>query len=322
MAPGHAASYRDRMTSPRRSTRPLLPALVLLLLAIAGPPQGVRAQDSAATSDPFPSGRSLSEVDVDGTTLQLFTYKASNYSGEGFILLLHGASRAAEAYRDNAAGMAERYHTMVVVPYFDLERFPNRLYQMGGVFDEDGSFVDPAEQTYAYVPKVVAHIRGREGNAALPYEILGFSAGAQFVSRMAAFYDLDAERLLVMSPGSVIFPTRDLDFELGFGRLPDEYATDERLKRYLALPITVSVGTRDTELAQLPTGDAYAQGVHRYSRALHWFTYAMDLAYEKGWDFNWRLVVFDGPGHSPPQMFNHDQIGNALYGHRPGGTPR
>jgi hypothetical protein len=269
-----------------------------------------------AGSDPFPNGRSLSEVDIDGTTLQLYTYKASNYTGDGFILLLHGASRAAEAYRDNAAGMAERFGTMVVVPLFDLERFPGRLYQFGGVFHEDGSFAEPEEQTYAYIPKLVSHIRSREANPALPYEILGFSAGAQFVSRMMAFRDSDAERLIVMSPGSVIFPTRDLEFGLGFGGLPEAYNSDERLRRYLALPITVAVGSHDTELAQLPTGDAYAQGVHRYSRALHWFTYAMDLAYEKKWDFNWRLVIMDGPGHSPPQMFNHPQIGDALYGHR------
>lgn len=317
MARPRAPDYRPGMTTTARRTRPLLRTLAPALVALAtlvGPPPAVQAQ--AASGDPFPEGRSLSEVDVGGTVLQLYAYKATNYTGEGFILLLHGASRAAEAYRDNAQGMAERFGTMVVVPYFDQERFPNRLYQFGGVFAEDGSFVDPAEQTFAYIPRLVAHVRGREGNAALPYQILGYSAGAQFLSRMAAFWDLDAERLLVMSPGSVIFPTRDLEYELGFGGLPDAFNNDDRLRRYLALPITVAVGTNDTELAQLPTGDAYAQGVHRYSRALHWFTYAMDLAYERGWDFNWRLVVFDGPGHAPPQMFNHPSIGDALYGHR------
>ena len=69
------------------------------------------------------------------------------------------------------------------------------------------------------------------------------SAGAQFLSRMMAFRDSDAERLIVMSPGSVIFPTRDLDFELGFGGLHEAFSSDERLRRYLALPITVAVGS-------------------------------------------------------------------------------
>jgi hypothetical protein len=286
-----------------------------LAAALALPGARVRAQDASDTK-PFPAGKSVVEANIGGTVLQLFAYKAPDYDGQGFILLFHGASRAAEAYRDNAAGMADRFHTLVVVPLFDAERFPSRLYQFGGVFREDGSFADASERTFAYVPKLVAYIRDREGSPDLPYEILGFSAGAQFLSRMAAFLDTDAERLVVMSPGSTLFPTRDLEYGLGFGGLPDAFSNDERIRRYLALPITVAVGTHDTELAQLPTGDAYDEGVHRYSRALHWFTQAMDLAYERRWDFNWRLVIFDGPGHSPPDMFNHPQIGNALYGHR------
>jgi hypothetical protein len=69
-------------------------------------------------------------------------------------------------------------------------------------------------------------------------------------------------------------------------------------------------------MAQLPTGAAYAQGVHRYSRNLRYFNEAMDLAHQRGWEFNWRLVIADGPGHSPPAMFDHPQIENALFGHR------
>ena len=64
------------------------------------------------------------------------------------------------------------------------------------------------------------------------------------------------------------------------------------------------------------TGDAYAQGVHRYSRNIRYFNEAMDLAYLNEWEFNWRLVIADGPGHSPADMFNHPQIENALFGHR------
>ena len=112
-----------------------------------------------------------------------------------------------------------------------------------------------------------------------------------------------------------MFPTREMDFGLGFGGLPDEFSSDERIKRYLAQPITVYIGTNDTEMGQLPTGDAYDQGVHRYSRNIRYFNEAMDLAHEREWPFNWRLVIADGPGHSPPDMFNHVQTENALFGH-------
>ena len=297
------------MTDPRRVTRFLLAFLVLILSAEVSGEEG-------QAGDPFPVGPGLVEADFDGTPLNLHFYKPEDWKGERFILLLHGASRAASDYRDNAAAMGDKFDALVVVPEFDLERFPNRLYQFGGVFREDESFADASERTYAYIPKLVGYIRGREGNAQLPYLLLGFSAGGQFVGRMAAFEDTDAERLLVISPGSCMFPTREMDFGLGFGGLPDEFSSDERIKRYLAQPITVYIGTNDTEMGQLPTGDAYDQGVHRYSRNIRYFNEAMDLAHEREWPFNWRLVIADGPGHSPPDMFNHPQTENALFGHR------
>ena len=275
----------------------------------------VGAQDPGSL-DPFPVGKSQVQADFDGTILDLFAYKPSTYDGERFILLFHGASRTAERYRDNAQGMAETSGALVVVPLFDRERFPSYRYQFGGVFRADGSFADAGERTYAYVPRLVSYIKGREGNARLPYILAGFSAGGQFVERMAAFLDTDAERLVVMSPGSCMFPTREKAFGLGFGRLPEELSSDERIRRYLALPITIYIGSNDREMSQLPTGDAYDQGVHRYSRNLRWFNEAMDLAYLREWVFNWRLVIAHGPGHSPADMFNHPQIENALFGHR------
>jgi hypothetical protein len=290
----------------------LTAAFSVLLVLAAGPGPG-RAQSAA---EPFPEGKSRVEADIGGTVLTLWVYKPANYVEDGFILLFHGASRAAEAYRDNAVGFADAYGRLVVVPEFDAERFPNRLYQFGGVFREDGSFADAGERTFAFVPKLVDHIRGREGEPRLPYLLLGYSAGAQFLERLAAFLDTDAERLVVMSPGSGMFPTRDLEYGLGFGGLPEEFSNDERLRRYLALPITVAVGSYDREMSQLPQGDAYDQGVHRYSRNLRWFNMAMDMAFQREWEFNWRLVIAHGAGHPPPEMFNHPQMGNALFGHR------
>jgi len=304
------------MTTTNRASRSPARSLSLLLLAaLAIPAHAALAQ--AVASDPFPVGKSTVEADFGGTVLQLWAYKPASYTGEGFILLLHGASRAAESYRDNAVGMADESGRLVVVPLFDQERFPEWRYQFGGVFRPDSSFAPPEERTYAFIPQIVSYIRVREGNARMPYLLAGFSAGSQFVSRMMVFMDTDAERVIAMAGGSIVFPTRDMRFGLGFGGLPDELGNDERIKRYLALPMTVYIGTADTATAQLPRGEAYAQGVHRYSRNIRWFNQAMDLAYERKWPFNWRLVIADGPGHSPRDMFYHPQVQNALFGHRP-----
>lgn len=287
--------------------------LMAALLLLAGGPLAAQVPEGA---EPFAPGSSRVAVDFGGTTLDLWVYRPASYNGDGFVLLLHGASRAAESYRNNSRGFADEHGRIVVVPEFDAERFPNRRYQMGGVFRADGSLADPAERTYAFIPQIVEYVRQREGTPQLPWILLGYSAGAQFVSRMAAFLDTDAERLVAMSPGSALFPTRDLDFGLGFGGLPERYGSDDRIRRYLALPMTVSIGTADTEEDQLPGGRAAEQGVHRYARNLRWFVSAMELAHDQGWEFNWRLVLHDGAGHPHRQMFEHAAMANSLLGHR------
>jgi hypothetical protein len=299
-----------------KTPKPVFPLRSILIVALAAALASPGAAQAQTATGPFPAGKSVVEADFGGTALQLFAYKPANYQGEGFILLLHGASRTAEAYRDNAMGMADDAGRLVVVPLFDQQRFPEWRYQFGGVFRPDSSFAAPEERTYAFIPQIVSYIRAREGNTRMPYLLAGFSAGSQFVSRMTVFMDTDAERVIAMAGGSVVFPTRELKFGLGFGGLPEELSNDERIRRYLALPMTVYIGTNDTEMAQLPQGDAYAQGVHRYSRNIRWFNEAMDLAHERNWEFNWRLVIADGPGHSPRDMFYHPQIQNALFGHR------
>ncbi len=272
--------------------------------------------EGAPSSDPFPVGSGVVTVDFKGTPLNLHYYKPGSYSGQQFIVVFHGASRTAARYRNSSVLMAERSHSLVVVPEFDAERFPNRTYQFGGVFREDGSVAEPDEWTYAYVPLIVDYIQEREGDPDMTHFFLGFSAGGQFTGRMTAMQDSEAERIVVTSSGSCIFPTREMRFGLGFGGLPDHLSDDERIRRFLAQPITVYIGTNDTELAQLPTGSAYDQGVHRYSRNIRWFNEAMDLAYENEWEFNWRLVIADGPAHTPKEVFDHPQTENALFGHR------
>jgi pimeloyl-ACP methyl ester carboxylesterase len=289
---------------------------VFLLIASTLAATSLVDAQTGSVADPFPPGSSVVEVDFGGTALSLWAYRPDSYVGDGFIVVLHGASRAAESYRDNARGFAREYGKLVVVPEFDSERFPNRRYQMGGVLREDGSFADPAEHTYAFIPQIVDYVRQRQADPRLPWILLGYSAGGQFVARMAALLNTDAERLVAMSPGSTLFPTRELDFGLGFGGLPERYSSDERIRRYLALPMTVAIGTADIEEGQLPRGQAFDQGVHRYARNLRWFLTAMELAHERGWDFNWRLVLHHGAGHPHRQMFDHPAMGNSLFGHR------
>ena len=87
-----------------------------------------------------------------------------------------------------------------------------------------------------------ARFRADEGRPALPYYLIGHSAGEQLLVRLAAFLPTEAGRIVAANPGSHLFPTRERDFGYGFGALPEDLSSDDVLRRYLAAPLTLYLG--------------------------------------------------------------------------------
>ena len=290
-------------------------ALALLVLPLDPP-----GPDEAR----LPVGSARVELDFDGVKLELFTHKPKDWKQERMLLVFHGVNRNADEYRDHAVVLAERYSMLVVAPRFDAERFPSRKYQRGGLVREDGSAAPPEEWTYAYVPRIARAVREREGHPRLPYWLIGHSAGGQFCMRMAAFQDTGAERIVAANAGSVLLPTRDAEFGYGFGGLPEALSSDDVLRRYLAAPLTLYLGTADDHADEwLDTSEpAMRQGPGRLQRNRAAFAAGRALAEQRGWTFAWRTVEVEGVGHDHEAMFAHARAEEALFGPRPADQPR
>src|SRR5437868_13595277 len=141
-------------------------------------------------------------------------------------------------------------------------------------------------------PKLVDLDRQRACRPQMPYYLMGHSAGGQFLVRMAGFVKTDAVRIVAGNPGTHLFPTTEMAFPLGYGKLPDELAGDETLKRYLAQPLTIYLGTADTvQDKYFDKGPAaMKQGESRYERGKKCVALAEEVARKNGWEFGWRLV--------------------------------
>jgi len=224
--------------------------------------------------------------------------------------------RNADEYRDHAIVLAERHSMLVIAPRFDTERFPSIKYQRGGILHEDGSAAKPEEWTYAFVPKLARAIREREAKPALKHWLIGHSAGGQFCMRMSAFQDTGAERIIASNPGTALFPTRDQDFGYGFGKLPDELASDDVIQRYLAAPLTLYLAREDNKEDEYldVSKPGMRQGPGRLQRNRAAFAAAQDLAREKGWTCAWRVVEVPEVGHDHELMFRHELARDALFG--------
>ncbi len=269
-----------------------------------------------ADGAPLKVGAHRFDFTHEGEVIEVFTYRPPTYRDGPLLVIFHGVARNAEDYRNFAITLAERFRALVVAPRFDKDRFPLERYQRGGLVDKAGRVQPPERWTYAAVPRLVERIRADEGRPALPYYLIGHSAGGQFLVRLAAFLPTEARRIVAANPGSHLFPTRERDFGYGFGALPAELASDEVLRRYLAAPLTLYLGTGDTlvesNLDQSPA--AMLQGGNRLERGRACFAFAAELARARGWTFGWRKVETPGIGHDAAEMFAAPEVAEAIFG--------
>jgi len=295
---------------PLLKPRLLLGAITLLLVTAS-----VSNTDESAKATPIPPGSDQREFDLGGTRLEVFTYKPQNYQDGPLLLVFHGVLRNADAYRDNAIELADRIGAVVAAPRFDLERFSNLQYQQGGLFTKSGEVVNADQWTWNFVPKLAAEIRRAEGRPELPYYLIGHSGGGQFLIRFAGFMPTEAKRIVVANAGTHLFPTTDAEYPLGFGKVPEKLRDAAALRRYLAQPLTIYLGTNDTEQDEHldVSEEAKRQGSCRYERGRNNFQAAEELARQHGWEFRWKLVEAPGIEHDSKKMFGHPNCVKALF---------
>ncbi len=257
----------------------------------------------------IPAGEASLSIDIDGTPIEVYTYKPAAYTNGALLVVLHGVSRNAADYRRYAKPLADRYGYLLAAPLFDRRRFPAWRYSAGGIvrLDADRKPVElqPVNAwTGQILLKLIEGVRLAEARTELPYLMLGHSAGAQALVRFSALVPNRAQRIVIANPSSWLFPGREQTFPYGFGGLPEELADDAAIRRYLAQPLTILLGTDDKLADSLDTRTgAMRQGENRYARGINAYRAAQAIAQQHGWPCNWQLLEASGVGHHAQRMF-------------------
>ncbi len=263
-----------------------------------------------------PLGKQTQTVNFDGTSLETFTYRPSGEIN-GVLLAFHGNTRNADAARSTAIATADKYGLYLVAPEFDAARFSNSEYQFGGIV-ENGRLMPQSEWEVNLVDDIAAWAHAKVGNDPNDETILfGHSAGAQFVSRVAAYGpDATFDKMIIANPSTHVRASLIENIPYGFDGYMSSAEEEAYLKDYLADPITIYLGSEDdnpndSDLARHE--EAMRQGDDRLERGLNTYYEARAFAEARDWEFYWELVIADDVGHTYGGMLRATEFQDALW---------
>lgn len=210
------------------------------------------------------------------------------------LIALHGISRDAAEMIRLCAPYAEATRRMVIVPHFDRAAWP--------VFQRISDKARPDQALLGLIDAV----RGRFSLSSVPFDLFGYSAGAQLAHRFAMLYPHLVGDLHLGAAGWYTMPTTDAAYPYGFGASETGKTTWGRrmrrtLSRYLDRRIAVYAGDLDVmQDAALRSNDALdrQQGTDREARARRYVDMLNRKAESMGMVLPAAFVALRGCGHN------------------------
>jgi pimeloyl-ACP methyl ester carboxylesterase len=253
--------------------------------------------------------------------IEVHYYKPRRLTPRSRILLVvPGAGRDGDEYRDAWIEPAERANVLVAALNYPEAQYDFAAYHMGGVVrdlsfpkgaaasnavrirDEEIVFTpNPRPDTWLFrdFDRIFNFLRAAVGSRQTGYDMFGHSAGGQILHRLVLFHpDSLAERIVAANSGFYTLP--DLDTPLLFG-LSGSGVDARSLARSFAAKLTLLLGENDNSDdaggTHLHTPLADRQGLGRLQRGQYFFRFARACALQIGADFAWRMQTVPGVAH-------------------------
>ncbi|MGA1398291.1 MAG: hypothetical protein ACO31K_06545 [Schleiferiaceae bacterium] len=236
----------------------------------------------------------------------------SAHQSSPIALVVHGNARDGDKQSNALKPEADRRNAIILMPNFGNSEYPNNYFLLGNLFDdgENPSVAtqnDSSQWTYDLIEQLFTHFRSQTASNDARYDLVGFSAGGQFAHRFAFFaHRPQCDRIVACSSGWYTLPDAANEFPYGLGTT--QRATDADVRRALATPLHLAVGTADTDpnsSGLRHTAEADAQGINRLQRANYAYQRAVDQSSALNCPLAWTLHLEPGVAHSALGMGNY-----------------
>ncbi len=257
-------------------------------------------------------------------------YKPPTYKRDSPILIFYRGSPVKDqsSYGFGTGGMngfITRHGMMIVAPWHDDTWWPQGQWaNRGGVtVDETADGIDNGVEvpkarmllaSTSYIVQEIYHLEDIYPSDNRRFIIAGQSAGAEFVNRLAAFFEHNNTRFVVINGVQLMFPKQDMAWGWGLKNLSTILSGNAALQNWLKRDMTIFSGSLDAEGDGFTGAEYLAQGANSYERHNNMFLAGQSRATTEGWAFGWRWVPAVGAGHGEAVMMNHANADSAFFG--------
>lgn len=272
----------------------------------------------------------LNSIDPN-ENIEIHYYMPSGFSEDtSVIIVIPGAGRNANDYRDSWVQSAEKYNLLVLSPLYPEENYDFAAYHLGGVVnelnlknptierlngriskyrmnDEDIEFSfakNKSDWMFDDFDKIFSSLRSIIGSKQISYDLFGHSAGGQILHRYAIFKQSSkANRIVAANSGFYTLPDVSVRYPFGTGGTP---VSQSDINKSFTSKLVVLLGESDNKSEKrgtmLHTPKADTQGLGRFERGKYFYSQSQELANSAKTPFNWQLKLVKGVGHDYRKM--------------------
>lgn len=256
----------------------------------------------------LPEGRSLEHVVLGGEQFEVPVFRPASCQIRAILFVLAGKKRDSTTYRDDAIPLARNECSLVFAPEFPVGKFPLQQYQRGG-FPVSQQKIPGA----GYMKLLEQWARTVSDEPGVPIILVGHSAGAQYLERVAAYAPGEEVMTVIMNPSTYVEPETETAVPYGFGNWTEPASLPD-LKRYLSRNIAIILGAEDTQTSSEIEHIAAAtgQGRNRLERGQWAYAQGRGQAEKLGVPFGWTITLIPATGHVASKMLASAELQDAV----------
>ena len=238
--------------------------------------------------------------------IEVYYYIPSNYNNESKIIFaMHGGGRDAEGMRNSMISSANQSNHIIIAPKIDAINFSlGDQYILGNVYEDgdnpsDETLNNENDWTFSVIELIFDSLITSLNLTNENYNIIGFSAGGQFVQRFILFKpEARFSKAIVASPGWYTVIDTNIDFPYGYANSILDFSNVENLFSKEVYYIVGELDNNPNAYGLRRNDFADAQGINRLDRAIHFYNISNNIALENNYNFNWNLDIIPNTNHS------------------------